>query len=134
MKIVNLSNKRKGFSFIEVIIAAVIVNLAIMGLFGAFFYGKAKVQSTKRQLMALNHAQELMEYLTSLDFDDAYLTIGTHSTEPSTVLPTSGDEGELRSYWSGTRTYSVSWGPNTYGNDPRYKIISVTVNWTEPSI
>ncbi|MBM3253880.1 MAG: hypothetical protein FJZ16_06495 [Candidatus Omnitrophica bacterium] len=123
--------KNSAFSFVEVIVAAIIVNIAILGCFGAFFYCKAKVQSTKRQVMALNFAQEEMERLMSLQFSDSDLSNGNHNTN---TLPTGVETGELRNYWSGTRTYRVQWGPNDYGNAQRYKIITVTVNWTEPSI
>lgn len=123
--------KNTAFSFVEVIIAAIIVNIAILGCFGAFFYSKAKVQSTKRQISAFNFAQEEMERLMSLKYNDSDLSIGNHNTN---TLPTGGATGELRDYWSGTRTYQVSWGPNDYGTSQRYKIITITVDWTEPSI
>ncbi len=130
--------KKTAFSFVEVIIAAIIVNIAILGCFGAFFYGKAKVQSTKKQISALNFAQEEIERLMSLKYDDTELYLppgqGATGNYNTNTLPTGGETGELRDYWSGTRTYQVSWGPNDYGSAQRYKIITITVEWTEPSI
>lgn len=130
---VNYINKKrnKAFSFVEVVVAAVVVNIAVMGCFGAFFYAKAKVQATKRQLMALNYAQAEMERLLSLRDSDTDLNNGNHNTN---TLPTGAAAGELRDTWSGTRTYRVQNGPNDYGPSQRYKIITVTVDWTEPSI
>jgi Tfp pilus assembly protein PilV len=132
---VNYINKRrnKAFSFVEVVVAAVVVNIAVMGCFGAFFYAKAKVQATKRQLMALNYAQAEMERLLSLRNSDSDLDSTT--THLTNTLPTgTGAASELRDTWSGTRTYTITMGPNDYGASQRYKIITVTVDWTEPSI
>ncbi|MFH0839040.1 MAG: hypothetical protein V1893_02520 [Candidatus Omnitrophota bacterium] len=121
--------KKSAFSFVEVLIAAIIVNIVVIGCFGTFLAAKSKVNVTKRRLMALNYAQEKIEELVSLSFDDASLAVDDYNTN---TLPNS----ELKDGFGGTRTYAVAWGPDDYstGSGERYKIITVTITWTEPQI
>jgi prepilin-type N-terminal cleavage/methylation domain-containing protein len=122
--------RQKGFTLTEVLIAMLILSLAAAGMFAVFITGKGFTLRCGRKFEAINFARQTTEHLkddvraTTWDLSGAPLSLGNHN-EP---LPS----GDLKDKWSGQRNYQVNWGPNDYGHDQRYKVVTVTVSWNEP--
>ncbi len=69
-------NPKKGFSLIEVLIAVFILGIVSLTLVSVFMYGFSAVYRTKQVSMATQIAQEEVELIRNLNFDDILL-LGT---------------------------------------------------------
>jgi len=65
----NRKLSHKGFSLIELMVAAVILSLAIFGIFQAFGAGFLGMFDARDRTVATNYVQEKMEELKNTDFD-----------------------------------------------------------------
>ena len=122
-----------GVTFVEVIIAMVIISLVIMGISGIFVAGKRHLKSTQFQQQALNLARAKLEELEVLDFDDDCLTAGDYPDSDKGC-----EDDHLPGYFTDARygNFSRSWTivdvitpPDT---ETTHKDITVTVTWEEP--
>ena len=86
---------RKGFSLIEIIIAAIIITLAAAGAYSAFIYARFFSNKFQYRSMATRHAQQIVEELRfrhGYDEDDTgeALEVGTNFTtagpDPASLL------------------------------------------------
>jgi len=66
---INKKLSHKGFSLIELMVAAVILSLAIFGIFQAFSTGFLGMFDSRDRTVATNYVQEKMEELKNADFD-----------------------------------------------------------------
>ncbi len=79
---INNSNQ-KGFSLVEVIFVAALTTLVFGALFASFQYTLKLVNNYRAQLSALSVANDRMEYIRSLPYDD----VGTVSGIPAGTIP-----------------------------------------------
>ncbi|MCJ7790618.1 MAG: prepilin-type N-terminal cleavage/methylation domain-containing protein, partial [Candidatus Atribacteria bacterium] len=109
----------KGFSLIELMVAAAILSLAIFGIFQAFSTGFLGMFDARDRTIATNYIQEKMEELKNADFD----TVGD---EVSSQIV--GDIKFSRNvdveYIDGSTNLIVA-GPTNL------KRVTTTVNWTD---
>ena len=78
----NLRGPQGGFSLIEVLIAVFILGIVSMTLVSVFMYGFNVVFRTKQVTLATQIAQEQVEHVRNLNFDDI-LTLGSSFTHES---------------------------------------------------
>jgi type II secretory pathway pseudopilin PulG len=73
-----------GFSLVEVMVAAVIAVIAVIGLAYSFGLGRGMIYRFEAERVALGVAQARLETLSALPPTDPGLTVGLH---PGTPLP-----------------------------------------------
>ncbi|GAG09653.1 unnamed protein product, partial [marine sediment metagenome] len=69
----NQKNPQKGFSLIEVLIAIFILGIVSMTLVSVFIYGFNVVYRTRQVTLATQIAQEEVELVRNLNYDDILL-------------------------------------------------------------
>ena len=105
-----LKNRRKGVTFVEMLICILILGVALGTLLGSFLISKISVARARHRIEAMNHAQAAMETL----INDQGATF---------VLP-DGDIKDLGGAYVGTVANEAS------GIDR----ITVTISWNERSL
>ena len=117
-----------GFTLIEVLVSAIIVVIAVVGLAYSFSTGRGMVDRYAAARDGLAAAEQRMERLSVLGFHDplnADLTPGVHGPLPR---PLNGNT-------TGTETWTVTWvddPADNAGGDPNpndYKQVTVDVSW-----
>ena len=105
-------NQAKGFSLIEVLIAVFILGIVSMTLISVFIYGFNIVFRTRQITLATQIAQEEVELVRNLNYDDILLLGSTY------------DHDSLPELVNGVGSLSVENGP---GDD--IKKLTVSVSW-----
>jgi prepilin-type N-terminal cleavage/methylation domain-containing protein len=77
-----LKKKEEGFSLVEVLIAVFILGIVSMTLISVFMYGFSVVYRTKQVTLATQIAQEEVELIRNLNYDDI-LTVGSSFSHDS---------------------------------------------------
>lgn len=108
----NQKNPQKGFSLIEVLIAVFILGIVSMTLVSVFMYGFNSVYKTRQISLATQIAQEEVELVRNMNYDDILLLGSTFSHE------------SLSEFVSGAGVLAVENGP---GDD--IKKLTVSVTW-----
>ncbi|MFC2167185.1 prepilin-type N-terminal cleavage/methylation domain-containing protein [Acidobacteriota bacterium] len=108
----NQKNPEKGFSLIEVLIAVFILGIVSMTLISVFIYGFNVVYRTKQVSLATQIAQEEVELVRNLGYDDILLLGSTYNHDSLSELV------------NGAGAISVEDGP---GDD--IKKLTVSVTW-----
>jgi prepilin-type N-terminal cleavage/methylation domain-containing protein len=107
-----------GFSLIEVLFALVLISLTIMGV-AQLFPSASRGQMRNRMLQGATYlAQEQLETLSNLTWNDASLTAGRH---PAAGTQPCGDGGHWNRYWQVASMAAPL---------DNLKLITVTVQWT----
>lgn len=119
MKISPEIKKQKGFTLLEVMVALVILSIGLLGLMGLQIVATKTNSFSNQMTIGITLAQDQLEELRNLAYDDALLSGGTHqdSQNPISAL---GDMGFNRS-WTVTVDAANS-----------LKTIIVTVQWPHP--
>ena len=117
--------QKKGFTLVEVMVAALILVIAVAGIFSVFTFTKRSVNLPGSQFQAMNLSrQEAEELRVAVD----YATYDTGNLAPGTYTDTitSGS-------FSGTKTYVVTnVDLDNDGINESRKVV-ITVNWDEPT-
>ena len=112
-----LDRSQRGATLIEVVVALVILSLGILAV-GQLFPVGSRTQLQDRLMTSASYlAQEKLEQLGRLQWNDPELTLGTHPATPEPV----GDSGAWR------RTWTVEAMTGALSN---LKKVTVTVSWT----
>lgn len=106
-------NREEGFTFIEVLVTIVVVAVALMALLSVFIYGFNLLSRMKQVAIATQCAQEEVEGIRNLTFDEI-LALGSSFTNESLILLENS---------SGVRTVEDSIGDDI-------KKLTVSVFWT----
>lgn len=106
-------NREEGFTFIEVLVTIVVVAVALMALLSVFIYGFNLLSRMKHVAIATQCAQEEVEGIRNLTFDEI-LALGSSFTNESLILLENS---------SGVRTIEDSLGDDI-------KKLTVSVFWT----
>ncbi len=108
----NKKNPQKGFSLIEVLIAVFILGIVSVTLISVFIYGFNVVFKTRQVTLATQIAQEEVELIRNLNYDDILLLGSTYNHDNLSVLV------------NGAGVLSIENGP---GDD--IKKLTVSVTW-----
>ena len=108
----NKTDPQKGFTLIEVLIAIFVLGIVSMTLISVFMYGFNVVYRTRQVTLATQIAQEEVELVRNMNYDDILLLGSTYTHESLSELVNGG--GAL----------SVESGP---GDD--IKKLTVSVTW-----
>jgi len=125
-----LLKNKKGFTLIEIVVAAVVLAAAISGLWASYIASKRYVVGAKARLMALHNAQYVLERLRQDVRADTWdqpfpansLTAGM-DYDVTSWLPT-GDDTFTDKY-SGKAEYDVT----DHGG---YREVILTMEWERP--
>jgi len=74
MSIINKKLSKKGFTLIELMIAAVILAIAVLGIFLAFSNAWMGMANARDRTVATNYAREAMENVKNMDFEKIITT------------------------------------------------------------
>lgn len=117
---ISLASER-GISLVEVLIAAIILGIAVISVSHMFGTAGAEVGKLGNQRVCLQVAQQEMERLLGLPYDDDELdTVGTHSRRfegPPNDIGVPSLDGNLFVHWQ------VSYVDDPYGTGQDYKLI-----------
>ena len=111
----------RGFSMIEVIIAAALLAVGVAGILSAYSTATHLDNHQHRVSSALHVAEAVVEELLLLQQTDADLTAGSHGPRGFDV-----DGNRV----AGTGFYSVTWAVSA-GPHPRARRLEVKVTWTD---
>jgi len=130
-----LRNNRAGLTLVEILISAVILSIAIAGSYGASTFAWKAIQRSEGRSMVLNYARLTHEQLRSLGYNASpEMDIGTHDSASGNMgsIDIAADH-PLKTRYDAELSWTVSWGPGTYGDDQRYKEVVVAIDWTPPT-
>ncbi len=111
-RIQNQKNSQEGFSLIEVLIAIFILGIVSITLISVFIYGFNVVYRTRQVTLATQIAQEEVELVRNMNYDDILLLGSTFSHD------------SLAEFVSGAGALFIEDGP---GDD--IKKLTVSVTW-----
>jgi len=128
----NLSSAQYGFSLIEVMVAAVVAGIAVVGLAFSFSAGRGLIDRYATARDALQAAQRRLDVLAMEAVRDpavADLAVGSHPATPRPLV--------LNRNQTGLETWTVSWFDdpvdNVGGDTDRddYKRVTVAIRWQQ---
>jgi len=121
MRILNLRRK-KGFTFIEVLVSSVILMIVLAEMLGGFSGGRLLSRKSRDRLVAMGFAREKLEQLLALGYDGLNPWLGEHTD-------TISDQDFVRrtGAWRVYRTENIpaAAGPTKI----YYRRVSVVVKW-----
>ncbi|MDD2999813.1 MAG: hypothetical protein PHV05_12185 [Candidatus Riflebacteria bacterium] len=119
-----------GFSFIEILFAIICLGFLIAPIFSIFKQGSAGTVQNRNDILAQQHASNLLSYAYSLPYDHAFLNPGTRTVNNLDVavnsisLPLTMEESIFN------RTISIE--EEKPANWPfAYKILTIVVKWKQ---
>lgn len=119
----------KAFSFAEILIATLCLSLALIPVTYMFSFSSTGTVQNRDQILARQHAANLMDYSFSLPYDDEFLKCGEKEIDFITFSAGSNDiimemEPKFSRKIKIEEVKSASW---KYA----YKFLSVEVSWEE---
>jgi Tfp pilus assembly protein PilV len=129
-----MNNKitNKGFSITEVMIACLALGIMLLPVFMMFSRGTAGTAKNKNDILAQQHAANLLAYAAALSYDDSFLGAGEKKVKEKIVTSSDGTSIDLSmSEDFFDRTMSIK----EYKVDEisrAYKLVTVAVEWTQP--
>ena len=106
-------SKEEGFTLVEVLVTIVVVAVALMALLSVFIYGFNLLSRMKQTAIATQCAQEELENIRNLTFDEIIALGASFTNDSLTLLENS----------SGVRTIEDSVGEDI-------KKLTISVFWT----
>ncbi len=123
MKMRHIPIDQKGFSLIEILIAMTILAIGLLALAGMQITAIQGNTFSSTTTDATTVAQDRLERLMALTYDDADLNDGNHP--PGSQAQVSGTQ-QIQGV-----NYSISWDVADNSPIPNAKTIDMTVTWTE---
>jgi len=111
--ILKRKSKEEGFTLVEVLVTIVVVAVALMALLSVFIYGFNLLSRMKQTAIATQCAQEELENIRNLTFDEIIALGASFTNDSLTLLENS----------SGVRTIEDSVGEDI-------KKLTISVFWT----
>lgn len=118
--------KKKSFTLVEVIVAAVILALVVVGMFVVFKSGERFSVEDKQKVAATNLNRQVIEHLQSLgaqDFSSSELSAGRHNAA-GLISDTLADSVESPEFY-----YTVEDIDDDNDGTTDYKKVNVTYSW-----
>jgi len=81
------TDNQKGFSLVELVFAVGILALAFLAMGKLFVTSMEHSRQGRHDMIALNSANEVLERMRSIDFDDVYAKFDGLDTEDSASVP-----------------------------------------------
>jgi len=119
---------KKGFSLLEIVISLIILGLTLAGIFSVFIAGRRYTERSRRKLVSLNVARQVIEKIKEDVRRDTWasstnrLSTGSHDAAGIYTAPVDFSD------WQGTVTYQVG-DAGTSG----LRQATINVSWNEPS-
>ena len=121
---------KKGFTLVEVVIAAALLVITIGALLAAIMTARRSALISGTRLAAMQIARRQMESLLSCSYGSApQLVLGTHTISPVTQV-VYGSRSVSTGLFYGSYVVSA----NTMFADALVKDINLTVFWTNPTL
>ncbi|MDD2624460.1 MAG: hypothetical protein PHQ02_06525 [Candidatus Riflebacteria bacterium] len=127
----NKSNPSQGFSLTEIMVACLALGIMLIPVFMMFSQGTAGTTKNRNDILAQQHASNLLAYATSLNYDDAFLKAGLQEVKEKKVNSSDGTEIDLSiSEEIFKRTMEIK--EYTFPDFTNaYKLITVSVKWSQ---
>lgn len=119
---------KRAFSFVEVLIAIICLALVMIPLTTMFSFSSSGTVQNRNDILARQHAANLLDYSYSLPFDHQFLKPGTDRDVPSVSLVSAGEELKLDMESIFTRKISIE-EVRPANWKYAYKLIKVKVSW-----
>lgn len=91
----------RGYTLVEILIAAAILAVALLAIANMFPTGYTNVTEAGRRTMSLTAAKQILEDTRSLPFDNVTALNGFDSTNPATI-PAANPERDMARRWKYT--------------------------------
>ena len=122
----------KGFTFVELIVATVILAIAVAGVYAAFLSSAKFIGTFRHEVMAVIGGQGILEQARAGNkYDD--LTAGSSNVAGSNLLSELKSEVATTNF-SATQTITENVDLGSAGNGYPFKRIEITVQWDEREI
>jgi len=120
--------EKRGFTLVEIIVASLILVFTVAGMLFIFSSEKAALERAGRRIQAMDFARQTLEQLKNEvradNWDTGTNDLRIHTEAPQALL------GKLGANFAAQRGYVVTAGPAPIADS--YRIVTVTVNWSEP--
>ncbi|MFZ2957350.1 MAG: prepilin-type N-terminal cleavage/methylation domain-containing protein [Candidatus Ozemobacteraceae bacterium] len=81
-----MKNTSRGFSFVEVAIAILVLGIAISPIFSIFSRGSVGTIQTRDEVLAYHAADELLAWAQTKSYSDADLGVGNRKSFPKLIF------------------------------------------------
>lgn len=126
-----VSNPSRGFSLTEIMVACLALGIMLIPVFMMFSQGSAGTTKNRNDILAQQHASNLLAYATSLNYDDTFLKTGSQEVNEKKVNSSDGTEIDL-SISEDIFKRSMEIKEYTFpGFTYAYKLITVSVKWSQ---
>ncbi len=123
----------RGFSFIEILFAMVCLGILFLPIFKMFGQGTTGVTRNRNEILAQQHASNIMSYAFFLPYDNEFLKVGPPVEIDQYEGVLGGNRFDLGiAETQFKRTVAVS-EVKPPGSKHVYKIVTVVVRWQEPN-
>ncbi len=123
-RIVNTKKKKRAFTFLEILIAAMLLSIAVVGVLATFLSVRGMINRSQKRLISLNVATYTLSRLSK----DVNAVSGVVGTDRLAVGNTdSGTQTLHYPSYTFDWDYTVSAAPGGYN----YKIVEFTVEYPE---
>ncbi|HAE39712.1 MAG TPA: hypothetical protein DCG57_13925 [Candidatus Riflebacteria bacterium] len=127
-----IKKARQAFSFIEILFSVICLGILIVPIFNMFQQGSRTTTQNRNDILAQQHASNLMSYAFFLPYDHDFLKVSAPRDTGSFQVDFSGqthdlglEDGKFR------RTIEVSERKRSADWKYDYKIVTVIVRWQE---
>ena len=120
----------KAFSFVEILVAVICLALVMIPLTTMFSFSSSGTIQNRNDLLARQHAANILDYAYSLAYDDAFLEPVSQKSVPMVSFTSGSEVLELGIEDFFTRTVSIE---EVKPADWKYsyKLIKVKMSWDE---
>lgn len=121
---------QKAFSLVEIMVAVICLSVVLIPLTSMFSAGSSDAIHNRNDILARQHAANLLDYAYSLAYSDTFLLPGNSRSVPAVSIKAGSDDITLDMEDLFSRAITVeeikptNWRYN-------YKLIKVSVEWNE---